>query len=144
MSFWKKVLRVVAVVIAVVAIVYLAVAVLALTGVLSGGLITTWLGFGFMSFTAAPFWGAFAVGFIGLTMAYIISPEGARQVVNRVLEALGQASDDVGRAVGDVLGGAMSGLAGSSLVTILLVAGVGYVGYKYLTREQGDSYAAQQ
>lgn len=141
MSFFKNLLKIVAIIIAIIAIVYLFAALAIYAGVLSVGSVSFLTLGGILTLAS---WSSFLlVGLALLTLAYVISYDGANVVVRAVGDALGNIATAAGSVLGGivtgVVGGGLSALGAGGLGTALIVAGIGIVAWKLLSKKKnGD------
>lgn len=90
-------------------------------------------------------WSAFALVGVGLAvLAFVVSPEGAQEVLGRVASGVSGLLKGAGTILGGVIGGAVAAVSGSGIVGIVLAAAGGYLLFKYLSKKADEPTAGNQ
>lgn len=134
---FKKLLKLIAVVLMIIALAYLMAGLLVKYGVLTAAQLS-WMSFGgLINLTSAASF--FIAAGVAAVLAFIISPEGAQIVVERTVEAVKGIASGVGGAlsgaVAGLAGGVVSGASGTGLVGYVALGVVVYLGYKWLSKK---------
>lgn len=133
---FKKLFKIIAMVLMIIALVYLICAALVATGIVGVSSLSFMTLGGVLTLAS---WSSFLyVALAGMLLAFVISPEGAQAVVERTVEAV----KSIGGAVGGIIGGAIGGLSaglvtgasGSGLFGFIALGVGGYLLYKYVTK----------
>lgn len=104
---FKKLLKIIAIILVILAFIYLFAALLAFAGAFSAGVAvgTSWLGFGFLTFTSG--WGLLIAAVASYTVAYLVDPKTARETADKIVAAGGDLIES---------GGELIGSAGSAII----------------------------
>lgn len=130
-------MKIIAIILIIVAIIYFFAAALVYAGVVSAGSLS-FLSLGGLLTLAS--WSSFAlVGLALAAFAFIISPDAAGEVVERVASGVSSIIKGGGTIAGGIIGGAVgavgAAISGSGILGIVVAGAGGYLLWKYLSKK---------